>query len=257
MKKLFSALAAAAGLLAATAAQSAVFGYYLSNTGGSPAAAITAAGHTPLQLNNLTAGDLAGIDVLWILNSNGGPDANVLNNIGAVTAFVQGGGVLSFHDRNIEQGGNSPTQYIPGAAGVVWTGDFGSDINVLANNTVTNGPGGVITDTTLDGGNFSFHGHAALASLPGGAVAVLSTGIADQIVDFYFPFGAGTVYFSAMPLDFYLAGAGNNPPGDEYRNIYAVNEAAFQAQLQAVPEPGSVLLISLGLGLLALRRRAA
>jgi hypothetical protein len=257
MKKLLTAAVAACAMFASLSANAVVFGYYLSFTTGSPAAAITAAGHTAQQLNNLTAGDLAGIDVLWILNgSNGSPDANVMANISSVSTFVQGGGVLSFHDRNVNQGPALPTQYIPGAAGVAWTTAFGTDINVLANNLVTNGPAGMITNTTLDGGNFSTHGFASLGSLPAGAVGVLSTGDPNEIVDFYYSYGLGNVYYSAMPLDFYLLPAGSNPPGDAYRNIYAVNEAAFQASL-AVPEPASVLLIGLGAGLLALRRRIA
>jgi len=201
-------------MFASLSANAVVFGYYLSNTTGSPAAAITAAGHTAQQLNNLTAGDLAGIDVLWILNgSNGSPDGNVTGNMGVISAFVQGGGVLSFHDRNVNQGPALPTQYIPGAAGIAWSTSFGANIDVLANNLVTNGPAGVINNTTLDGGNFSTHGFASLASLPAGAVGVLSTGNPNQIVDFYYSFGAGDVYLLGDALDFYLAARGNNPPG--------------------------------------------
>lgn len=258
MKKLLTALAAAVGVLATSAAQSAVIGYYLSDANGDPAAAIATAGHTAQQLNGLAAGDLAGIDVLWILNgSNSSPDANVTGNTATITDFITAGGVLSFHDRAVT---NAET-FVPGAAGVTFVRNFDDDANidVLTNNTVTNGPGGVIDNSTLDGGTSSSHGYATLGSLPAGAVAVFSRTDPSEIVDFYFPLGAGWVYYSTIPLDFYLGGSG--PPGVQANmvNIYAVNEAAFQAELagQGVPEPGSLLLISLGLGLLALRRRAA
>lgn len=260
MRKLFLAVLAAGSMLASAAANALVFGYFLTpGTTGSPANAITAAGHTPQLLAGLSAGDLAGIDVLWILNGiNGDPGTEVTGNVTTIGDFVTAGGVLSFHDRNVNQG-ISAARYIPGAAGTTFVNDFSAEIDVLTVNTVTNGPAGAIGNTTLDGGNFSNHGYATLASLPAGAVAVLSNGNQDQIVDFYFPLGAGAVYYSSIPLDFYLDGGGNNPPGDEFRNIYAVNEAAFQGQLRGavVPEPGSLALLALAGGLLAAMRRLA
>jgi hypothetical protein len=261
MKKIVSVVVLACGLFAPLTADATTIGYYLSFTTGSPAGAITASGNTPQQLTNLTPADLAGISVLWILNGNNGtPDANVIGNVAAISSFVAAGGVLSFHDRNVNQGLSAAT-YIPGAAAVNFVNQFGANIDVLVNNGVTNGPAGVITNTTLDGGNFSDHGFATLGSLPAGAVGVLNVGgDTTHIVDFHYSFGAGDVYYSTIPLDFYLGGSGNNPPADAFRNIYAVNEAAFQASLAgpaAVPEPGTLLLVAVGTGLLALRRRRA
>ncbi len=248
----FTALSAAAA--ASASAQAAVIGYHLSGASGRPAAAISASGNTPFALTGLSAADLARIDVLWILNGiNGNPDATVLGNTGAVSNFVAAGGVLSFHDRNVAQGVSAST-YIPGASGVSFVSNFSTNIDVLASLPVTAG----ITNTTLDGGNFSNHGYALLGSRPAGALSVFSNGNANQIVDFYYGFGAGEVCYSTIPLDFYLGGGGSVAA---FSTLYAPQEAGFQASLAKanVPEPATLGAFALGLlalGFVRSRRRA-
>jgi len=253
----FSSAVLGLSLGLANPAHATVVGYFGDANAATP---ITLDGFTGVLLTNLTAADLAGINVLWIFNpNNGAPSTTITNNLPAITTFVQNGGVLSYADRNVNQGLSAST-YLPGGGGISFTSSLSTNIDIQTPGTlVTNGPGGIITNTNLDGGNLSNHGFATLASLPAGAVAILNNGTAGQIVDFYYRFGLGAVYYSSIPLDFYLDGGGNNPPADAFRNIYARNEAAFQASLATVtPEPGTfVLLVSgfFGLGGITVVRR--
>jgi large repetitive protein len=115
---------------------------------------------------------------------------------------------------------------LPGTPGTI-VRDFSdpANIDILDNTTlVTNGPGGIITNTSLDGGNFSSHGWILASSAPAGARGILSTGDPTHWVLYSYPFGQGTVIYSPIPLDFYLGGFGGI-----FTNMqnYAANVVAY------------------------------
>src|SRR5690606_35183576 len=86
----------------------------------------------------------------------------------------------------------------------------------------------VVTNATLDGGNWSSHGYTVSASLPAAATRILSTGAPGNVVTFSYRFGAGSVVYSSIPLDFYLYGG-----KAEFRTIYAPNVIAYAAGLNS------------------------
>jgi PKD repeat protein len=213
----------------------AVVGYYdMGHNEGiaTQVAPITAAGHTPVQIFDLSAGELAGIDVLFVQNpNNGGYGSEYLAHLADIEAAVNDGMTLILHDRWVDTAEN----ILPGGSSfdVIRNFDDAVDINVLDDTTVlTDGPGGVIDDTTLDNGNSSSHGYAVAGSLPDGTRLLLSNGDPTHVVTFSYRHGAGSVVYSTIPLDFYLGNTGNRP---HFSQIYAPNMVEYGVSLLNAP----------------------
>lgn len=198
--------------------------YSASSTGFN--APIAANGYTAVRIADIATFDLSTIQILLINESaNGSPSAAWLGRASDISNWVQAGGVIGIHDRNVCLGTCTP---VPGSAGIVFTRSPGANIDVETGGTlVTNGPGGIITNTNLDGGNFSDHGYSGFATLPAGAIAFLNNGTTGQEVAFAYKFGSGSVYYSTIPLDFYLGGA--TPAA--FAAIYAPNMVAYLGSL--------------------------
>lgn len=217
-------------------------GYFTDNAPGStgPSAPILQAGFTPIQITNISTFDLSTIDILMVdEESNSGLSSAMASSLPAIQTWVQSGGVFIVHDRFVAPS-SSPTsvQFLIGTSGVLGRHDssiYGTDLNVIPPGTtlVTAGPFGTISDTTLDGGNSSNHGWIEGATLPAGATKILSAGPNPANVStFSYPLGNGTVYYSTIPLDFYLDGNGPNPPQGNFKSIYTPNVLTYVNSLR-------------------------
>jgi IPTL-CTERM motif len=241
-----------------------------------PAGPITANGFTAVQILDLDAfvlaGNLSTISILTIYEiSVGGnnPSAALLRQAPALSNWVAGGGVLAIHDRNVCAGVCTPVPGICGVdvhvcAGITLIFDQGNDIDVATPTLVTNGPFGVIGNLTLDGGPASDHGFVLVNTLPAGAVAIFHHDIPQHIITFSYRFGLGAVYYSTIPLDFYLdptiPAATRIPVA--FGTIYAPNMVAYLGCLAGVSTcsltvaPGAATaaptLSEWGLGILAI-----
>ena len=134
--------------------------------------------------------------------------SNVQTNLARIQAYVAAGGVWVVNDASSSM--STPYGYtlLPAAAGVTFVTLGGSNIDVLAPGSgLINGPGGTITNTTLDGGNYSDHGYTT-STLPPGSTAILNDGTASQVVAFDYPDGLGHVICHTIPVEYY-AGTGN------------------------------------------------
>ena len=91
---------------------------------------------------------------------------------------------------------------LPGAPAAVIQYDPGSHIDLAAGSPIVTGPGGTLTNASLDSGNSSNHGFAT--SIPAGSQAYLTTANPAEVVAFKYSSGTGSVVYSAIPFDCYL-----------------------------------------------------
>lgn len=204
-------------------------GYYDMSEGAGvdpQAAPIVTAGGTPVLLSELSPTTLASVAVLMVQNpSNSSYGSEYSSGLGDIAAAVEQGMVLVIHDRFVDEA----ETILPGGQSFTILRDFADDrnIDVLDDSTlVTNGPGGVVSNSSLDGGTSSSHGFAVSGSLPGAARTILSRTLPQEIVTFCYSYGAGAVIYSSIPLDYYLDHSGNATLNANM-SAYAANVVAW------------------------------
>jgi len=202
-----------------------IVGYYdmVSGQGvSSQVNGITTANLTPAQLFTLSAEELSGINTLYVQNpDNGGYGAEYISQLSAIENAVSNGMTLIIHDRYVAGG----EQILPGGESIVFhrTADDGGSGNVnidIVDSGLDTGLGGTINDASLDNGGWSNHGYVDLNSLPEGAKVLMTDGDPTHVVTFSYQYGAGTVIYSTIPLDYYLSMSGDLSANMQ---IYAAN----------------------------------
>jgi len=186
------------GMLSTSTAHAGQIGTYGSCWNGKKTTAITAAGHTEKPLADLSPASLSGLAGLIIEHCFGSPLSDVVTT--DVKTANSNGMLLVIDDWN-PGGGTSAA--LPGTPAIAWIYGPGSQIDLVPGMPYITGPGGTLTDTSLDGGNSSNHGYTTSA-MPAGVQALLTTADHSQTVAIAYKNGSGTVVYSAMPLDAYL-----------------------------------------------------
>lgn len=165
---------------------------------------VTSNGYSAATITALDAAQLGAVDTLYVTNpSNSDYSASYTSALATIDSAVAGGMNLVMFDRYV----TGAETILPGGASLMVVRDFSADTNVDLASTApswfTNGPAGTIDSTMFDGGNSSNHGYVTLASLPAGAVPLLTTGDPNHVVAFTYPYGDGMVFYSTIPLDYY------------------------------------------------------
>ena len=205
--------------------------YYGQCYSGSASAPITAAGHTPVALESApNAANLAGIPLLFAEN------CGTLTDPG-VAAAVANGMILVVHDNSHSNG-----SYLPGTPNWSNYHDDGADINFTGSAPFLTGPGGTLTNSSLDGGDWSNHGSINQAGLPSGSTVYATTGNASNITIVSYPYGSGRVIYSTIPLSCYFPGGncfGDGNTADAGMLAYATNLIACSLDAECAPPPAT------------------
>ncbi|MBK9167180.1 MAG: hypothetical protein IPM24_06915 [Bryobacterales bacterium] len=225
---------------------------------------ILANGHTPIQVLDISTFDFS-TAAIFLLNQsdNAGLSADLDSRLTDLANWILGGGVLVVHDRfvcDVDGVACDGNPMAPGSSGVSFVRSFSDDtqVNIVTPSLITNGPFGVLNDASLDEGDSSNHGYVPSSTLLPGATNLLSRTDPTESVAVLYSYGLGWVYYSTIPLDYYLVDAGETAVGDPnvaFNTIYAPNLIAFASDLTNIPEPGSFALVGGVLILAGLARR--
>jgi len=224
----FAALCGALCVSASNDARAADVGHYLApscaSATGNFAAAITAAGHTPVSITTLDNSSLAGLEGLVIELCSTSPVANAAVD----TAVANGMGLVY----NTWRATSASAANLPGAPSITFSNYYdhlfcGVNSTIAPGAPIASGPGGSLTDSSLDGTSYcALDSYATSASLPGGAIPFVTTTDPTQVGAFGYQHGAGRVAFSSMSLAALINGGISDPlnPG---LTTYLTNAVAW------------------------------
>ena len=224
-------------------------GYYDASRGSgnnSMVRAINIAGYNSKSLSTLSDAELENVDIILTQNpSNSNLGNELFNNRSNIAEAVEDGSVFILHDRYV---GSRVEQFLPGfdrSEGIYRDFSRSRDIDI-AYEPLKSGPGGNLTNQSLDNGSSSSHGYARVDQLPDGSISLLNTGIANNSVTFAYGYGEGAVVYSSIPIDYYI-GSGHRLNGA--MNSYLANLLAVVADgdLGGIFKPDPEFKISLSL----------
>ena len=211
---------------------------------------ITELGHTAADYS---ASNLDTYDVVWYLNQNNSGFSNSPFSI-SLTNWVNAGGVLIMHDRYVNDGNLDSN--LPGhtAYGGTTTRGYGNNtsssyqiVDESTSNLLKYGPGGIMVDDTsafnsdpagdhsgnnhlgtfnIGGGHATNHGYST--NIHANTLGLSTTNDTSQYVDVLWEHGAGAVYYSTTPLDYYI---GTNFVENDAWDAYALNSLHYATSL--------------------------
>ncbi|KPA10063.1 conserved hypothetical protein, secreted [Candidatus Magnetomorum sp. HK-1] len=203
-----------------------------------PATVITQAGYTPVYISDISSFDFNTIDVLMInVYLNNEPSQALIDRQAVLEIWVRAGGKMIIHDRSA---GNAGSALLIGSPGSTLTRNTNTFVSLslfgTGNNDLIRGDHGTITEGMLENSN----GFVVSSSLPPQAVTYLiSTENSSNVAAFMYQVGMGYIYYSGIPLDYYLMLTDTSQPGLDYRTIYTPNLLSMICKIAIQTEPES------------------
>ncbi|MCP3672742.1 MAG: carboxypeptidase regulatory-like domain-containing protein, partial [Gammaproteobacteria bacterium] len=196
------------------------FNTYYNNGDDYQIAPIEAAGLVPRNVGDITTADLSKFDILFVsksYTSSSWPDNDVQAK---VAAFVADGGIILMTDTR-------PDRHIilPGLNKYFRLSNSSIEL-ATAEEAFTNGPGGAITDMTVDAAGRVANGYADASQVPTDTVALLTTEDINQLVTFAYPYESGAVIYTTIDMYDYP-----NESGSAFVNTFAPNILNYASKL--------------------------
>ncbi len=194
--------------------------------------AIEIAGFQGVDLDDLTAESLENIDILSLQNPHTGEHPDTLtNHLASLHQWIADGGILVFHDRWVR----NADLVLPGQAGDFTRSASGRQVSVDdATTSVTDGPGGLIDDDTLDNLDFRLtsRGYVDRDSIPAEGTSILIREAANRTILYSYPSGQGAVVYSTIPLSQFIGQLGGGALIENMSLIYAPNVLNYANDLR-------------------------
>ena len=230
MKKQLSIITITCSLFLVTAMQawSCKVGYYTDglttvseNYTNNIVKAIEDPGYTPVPIFDISTFDFYTIDTLMInVTDNNGPSQTLLDRLEMIEVWVRAGGNMIIHDRSA---GNVDNMLMINATDTLFNRNSDFYISLSPSDPENNELAKADADyTTITTGMLTnSNGFAIESTLPDQVVIYLiETDNPDHVAAFQYPLGMGNIYYSGIPLDYYLSQEDTSQVGNYYRTLY-------------------------------------
>jgi hypothetical protein len=211
--------------------------YNTSSTGLLQSIAVT--DFTPYRISDISTFDFSRLTALLINESSETLTLQLRQRLPAIQEWINRGGRLVVHQRSVNLTTAPPYPLLPGLRNSVFTNAYSYDIDILPppNHPIAAGPHGALNNSSLDLTDTPTYVAMIGSTLPAGSSVFLAAPPdTNRVVAFAYGLGAGMVYYSSIPLDYYVDYSSASVT-TVMRNIYVPNVIEYTTAYTAEGRP--------------------